>query len=275
MRKLRYLFLLVLLLLTVLSIYAVQIEPQWLEVKPITVTLPRLSPAFDGFKLLQLSDLHWASLSDRARRQIETQTQRQHPDLIVITGDFISQGDEVEAFRADLTAFLSRLHPIAPVVAVLGNHDYWNQPLLLHHALTQSGIELLVNQVYTEGRHGAALHFAGIDDVWVGQGNLERVLKRLPQDGCAIALVHEPDFADTTAATGRFDLELSGHSHGGQVRLGRAIALPPYGKKYPAGAYQVGQMIHYTNRGLGTVIYPLRFGCRPELTVFTLRAPVT
>jgi len=99
------------------------------------------------------------------------------------------------------------------------------------------------------------------------------VLALLPDEGCAILLAHEPDYADISAPTGRFDLQLSGHSHGGQVILpfiGPPI-LPSYSHKYPVGQYQVGSMIQYTNRGLGTVAPMVRFNCRPEITVFTLR----
>ncbi|HYN87535.1 MAG TPA: hypothetical protein VER55_03345, partial [Ardenticatenaceae bacterium] len=102
----------------------------------------------------------------------------------------------------------------------------------------------------------------------------DRVLAHLPPDGAAILLAHEPDFADISAATGRFDLQLSGHSHGGQVIVPFAGPLigPRYGQNYPVGRYQVGSMIQYTNRGIGMVAPLVRFNCRPEVTVFTLES---
>jgi uncharacterized protein len=88
-------------------------------------------------------------------------------------------------------------------------------------------------------------------------------------------LAHEPDYADISAATGRFDLQISGHSHGGQVIIPfiGPLVVPAYGEKYPLGQYQVGNMIQYTNRGVGTINPAVRFNCRPEITIFTLRAP--
>jgi hypothetical protein len=118
------------------------------------------------------------------------------------------------------------------------------------------------------------LHIAGVDDVWEEHARLDMVLEQLPADGAAILLAHEPDFADESAATGRFDLQLSGHSHGGQViyPFGGPPILPTYAKKYPVGRYQVSGMIQYTNRGLGMIPPHVRFNCRPEITVFTLSA---
>jgi predicted MPP superfamily phosphohydrolase len=99
------------------------------------------------------------------------------------------------------------------------------------------------------------------------------VVARLPAEGAAVLLAHEPDFADRSARSGRFDLQLSGHSHGGQVRLFNQPLLPvPHGMKYRSGLYRVGKMIQYTNRGLGMGFPPVRINCRPEITVLTLRA---
>ncbi|MDH5508153.1 MAG: metallophosphoesterase, partial [Anaerolineae bacterium] len=117
------------------------------------------------------------------------------------------------------------------------------------------------------------LHWAGGDDIWENQDRLDLVLEMLPEEGCAILLAHEPDFADTSAATGRFDLQISGHSHGGQIIfpvIGPPV-VPWLSEKYPLGLYQLGEMLQYTNRGIGMVGPPhVRFNCRPEITVFTL-----
>lgn len=127
-------------------------------------------------------------------------------------------------------------------------------------------------EVWTLKRAGYPLHVCGVDDVWEGNPRLDHVLSRLPGSGPAILLVHEPDFADTVSMSGRFDLQLSGHSHGGQVRfpLVGAPALPRYARKYPVGAYRIGGMPLYTNRGLGMLPPRFRFLCRPEIAVFDL-----
>lgn len=131
----------------------------------------------------------------------------------------------------------------------------------------------LANDPHVVRRGGAALYLGGIDDHREGKSRLDRVLNRLRsaqdgrEDGVAIVLAHEPDFADNSAATGRFAPQLSGHSHGGRVRLPLAGPLiqPSLGQKYPQGWYQVGEMIQYTGRGLGLVRPSVRFGCRPEI----------
>jgi uncharacterized protein len=155
---------------------------------------------------------------------------------------------------------------------VLGNHDYENDTKAIIQVLAQSSIFHLGNAVYTLQRGSAMLHIAGVDDVGMGKDRLDLVLKQLPNNGAAILLAHEPDFADTSAATKRFDLQLSGHTHGGQIRLPfvKPLVLPPWGQKYYLGRYQVGEMIQYTNRGVGMTGLHLRFGARPEITVFTL-----
>jgi predicted MPP superfamily phosphohydrolase len=111
-----------------------------------------------------------------------------------------------------------------------------------------------------------------VDDIWEGDVRLEEVIAQLDDHSAAILMAHEPDYADTSAAAGKFDLQLSGHTHGGQIAipfLGPPI-LPYLGRKYHTGLYKVGDMFQYTNRGVGMARLPLRFNCRPEITVFVL-----
>ncbi|MGB0561426.1 MAG: metallophosphoesterase [Spirulinaceae cyanobacterium] len=273
MKRIQAIFLTLLTIAVFLFIYSAQIEPQWLQVRSQPVTLPRLDPAFNDFKLVQLSDLHVHSLRNRLRQKVLHNLQQQQPELIVLTGDFVSQGDDLAAARIELEKLLQEIRAIAPTIAILGNHDYWVNPRVVQRILRLTQIPTLVNGVYEVERAEAHLYFGGVDDVMEGRDRIDQVIEQLPPEGCAILLAHEPDFADTAAATGRFDLELSGHSHAGQIRLIKPLVLPPLAHQYPAGWYQVGTMQQYTNRGLGTTIVPFRFGSRPEMTVFTLHAP--
>lgn len=258
--------------------YAHDIEPSWIEIVRLRLTLPRLAPVFDGYRLVHLSDLH-ADVGGTADRLLDVAAlvNAEQPDLVAITGDFVTRAPAEAAFPALLPA-LRALNARDGVVAVLGNHDHWSGAGAIRELLRQAGVRELRNTVMTLlRRHGARLHIAGVDSYWERQDRLEAVLAALPPQGAAVLLAHEPDYADISAASGRFDLQLSGHTHGGQVVipfLGPPV-LPHLGKKYPAGCYQVGSMIQYTNRGLGVIPPRLRFNCRPEITVITLAAAST
>ena len=143
--------------------------------------------------------------------------------------------------------------------------------------LCRSGVTELTNAVFTLRRAGGNLHLCGVDDTRHGDVRLDKVLAQLNGDDAAILLVHEPDFADISAATGRFDLQVSGHSHGGQIVLpflGPPI-LPASGRKYPSGLYKIGNMFQYTNRGVGVDRMPIRFNCPAEITIFELQSANT
>lgn len=267
-----------------LMAYGQKLEPIWLDLTPIEVILPRLPAAFDGYRLIQLSDLHYGDwLGPGHLDTIVELVNRQQADLIVITGDFVTS--RLERVASELVARLHRLRAHDGVVAVQGNHDYWSGQSMMSSVMRAANVTELANAHRTLERGSAVLQIAGVDDVWTGQARLERLLGDLPTSGAAILLAHEPDFADVSAATGRFDLQLSGHSHGGQVALPGIgpLVLPHLARKYPVGRYQVGGMIQYTNRGVGLVgatsrflgsYQPyLRLNCRPEITLITLRSP--
>ena len=256
-------------------IYARGVEPRLVEVNPVTLTLPRLAPEFDGYRVVQIGDLHLDDWTKPERlTQIVQKVNGQRPDLVAITGDFASySAEQLDARR--LVGALRALRALDGCVAILGNHDYLTDVDLVRRCIREGGVTELVNDVRTLRRGDAALHVAGIDDVMEGRSRLDLVLQKLPESGAAILLAHEPDFADVSAATGRFDLQLSGHSHGGQigVPLLRRLVLPPFSQRYTSGFHEVGGMLQYTNRGLGFVHLRARFLCRPEITVFTLRSP--
>ncbi len=258
-------------------LYAREVEPRWVQVRRVELILPRLAPEFDGYRVAQIGDFHlddW-SKPERLLRVFE-KVNDERPDLVAITGDFASysardldEGSLIEALRL--------LSARDGCVAILGNHDYLTDVKLVRRCIREGGVEELINGVLTLRRGEAALHVVGIDDVMFGMCRLDLVLRELPEGGAAILLAHEPDFADVSCATGRFDLQLSGHSHGGQVTIPllRRLVLPPFSRRYVRGLYYVRGMLLYVNRGLGFVHARLRFLCRPEITVFTLRSPAS
>jgi predicted MPP superfamily phosphohydrolase len=254
-------------------IYSYDFETTWIDVTRIRLPLARLSSDFGSYRVVHISDLH---LDARTQPEYLTKLVRlvneQEPDLIAFTGDFVTF--TIGRFAPELRSTLDRLEARDGVVAVLGNHDHLAGPDVVGSVIQEGGATVLRNGVRTLERAGSSLHVCGVDDVWEGVPRLDRVLARLPRVGAAVLLVHEPDFADTVSTTGRFGLQLSGHSHGGQVRLPLvgAPVLPRYARKYPIGPYRVGDMLLYTNRGLGMLPPRFRFLCRPEITVLDLNA---
>jgi uncharacterized protein len=265
------LFLIGCILLFSSSVYAHKIEPKWFEITQHEIVLPQLDRAFNGYRIVQISDLHAGDGINRTQLEnVMAAVNDQNPDLVVITGDHITR---IPKQHLDLLDTLAQLHPRDRVISVLGNHDVSTNPAPLRQVLDRAGVLLLENTVYTLNRDGAALHIAGVGDVFYKQDRLDLVLAQLPTTGAAIMLAHEPDFADRTAATGRFGLQLAGHSHGGQIRIPFLSGyVPSLAEKYPIGRYQVGDMIQYTNRGIGISKLYARFNCRPEISVFNLQA---
>jgi uncharacterized protein len=258
-------------------VYVRKVEPEDVEVVPVSLVLPRLDAVFDGYRIAQISDIHADGWMTPGRvLSLVNLVNAEAPDLVAITGDFATYSRFRSLIRhaSRLVAPLRRLQATDGVVAVLGNHDHKTDARTVRRVLAASGVIELHNAVLTLRRGGESLYLCGVDDLKEGTPRLDRALEGLSGEGAAVLLAHEPDFADESAATGRFDLQLSGHSHGGQVGvpLLRYPFLPKLSRKYPTGLYRVGDMFLYTNRGLGA--HPrFRFNCRPEITVFTLRSP--
>ncbi|MGB1285720.1 MAG: metallophosphoesterase [Aggregatilineales bacterium] len=253
--------------------YVTRVEPDMVEITTPELVLPHLHPAFDGYRIMQLSDIHMGSGTNRERMDAAvSRINDLKVDAVVITGDFVTR--KVEPHADDLRDSLRNLNAPDGVFVVPGNHDYWTDINLMRRIWQDANMIDLSNTHHTVKRGDAVLHIAGVDCYVVHLSDVEKVVRNMPEDGAAILLAHEPDYADISAATERFDLQLSGHSHGGQVvipGLG-ALVLPRYGRKYYSGLYQVGTMWQYTNRGLGTIHPRVRFNCRPEITLMTLRS---
>jgi len=258
--------------------YRSLMESDWPKVETVRLRLPRLPRVFSGFRAAQISDIHmggWMSL-DRFQRVADS-ISVQKPDVVLITGDFLMGHSFTVASRQSLKDLMDVLSPLAssiPSFAVLGNHDYWTNSEAIREVLRACGITDLTNAVFTLTRGGENLHLCGVDDVWKGDVRLDDVIAQLSDNGAAILLAHEPDFADISAATGKFDLQVSGHTHGGQIVIPfyGPPKLPYLGRKYPNGLYKVGNMFQYTNRGVGINRLALRFNCPAEITLFELES---
>lgn len=263
--------------------YASQVEPDWVEIERLDLVLPRLPREFDGFRLCQISDIHIEG-GDMARRfpGVCQLAGAQGADALVMTGDYTAYGGDWQGEA--LYQGFQHLSAPSGVFATMGNHDHTrvgagpgaNVGLeMVRDAFERTGVQELPNRAVAFQRGGKRLWMAGLDDAMTGHADFNALCRQIPNGEAAVLLHHEPDYADEWAPSGRFDLMLSGHSHGGQIAMPfvgpLGFRLPPHCRKYPRGHYRVGAMHLYTNRGLGTIAVPLRFCARPEITIFTLK----
>jgi predicted MPP superfamily phosphohydrolase len=256
--------------------YLWQVEPRWLVLREHDLPISNLPAAFDGLRIAQLSDVHIDPLYRYGYVQrVVARVNALAPDVIFLTGDYVTQ--DVGA-AAPLAAVLAGLHAPYGTYAILGNHDVWRgKRLPVRNSLTQAGIAVLENQHVSLTRDEQTLVVAGLDDGWGGHPNLRQALDNAP-DAPVVLLLHEPDLVTRYQHDPRIIVQLSGHSHGGQVRLPGlgAIYLPRYGRQFDAGIYRVGNIWLNTNVGLGMTSYdittpPVRFNCPPEISLLTLR----
>ena len=248
----------------------------------VDIPLARLPREFDGFTIVQLSDFHFDPyFSVIPIRKSVRMINDLKPELIVLTGDYVTAPAIESAYRNPRAARLAEpcsdvlrdLRAAHGVWAILGNHDAHSDPAHISEALSGAGINVLSNSSAAIERSGRRFWLAGLADVLAGHWDLDAALRSTSPDEAVVLLVHEPDFADR-AAKYPIDLQLSGHSHGGQVRfpLIGPVYLPRLAKKYPMGLRNVGRLTLYTNVGIGTLYVPVRWNCAPEITLFTLRS---
>ncbi|GIP34565.1 metallophosphoesterase [Paenibacillus sp. J2TS4] len=251
--------------------YAKYAEPRWLQTNHIALTLQRLPKAMSGLRILQFSDVHLGPYYsiDHLTGLVERMN-RMQPDLVCFTGDLYDR--DIFAEKA-FVEVVSRLKAPDGKYAVLGNHDYIDSAKRTSQLWNEAGFLCLHNEAVSVERNGARLWIAGVDDLVKGKPNLTQALRSADPSEFTLLLSHCPDLADE-AVLYPVDLQLSGHSHGGQVRVPMIgpLVTPLGAKKYVDGLYKLenGKLFVYTNRGIGMSMHPIRFCCRPELTLFTL-----
>lgn len=244
-------------------------EPYRLTIEHQQIHLRRLPKALDGFRIVQLSDIHHSRFTSRQiiERAVQTATSLQ-PDIIALTGDYISKE---RAYAAPCAEILGKLRARHGVYAVLGNHDHWTDAALITDLFRAEGITVLINQGMRFEKNGAAFWLAGVDDTMVGLEDLPLAMAGSSEDEMKLLLAHNPIILRRAARAG-VDLVLSGHTHGGQVSLmsDRNAAGRPR-RRVLKGLASEGETQIYVTRGLGTVVLPVRFGCPPEVSLLELR----
>lgn len=271
-----------------LAVYSGEVERHWIDVIRREAEIPGLPGDFDGLKVAQLSDIHLDDFTEPFfLRDAVRHINQLDPDVIFLTGDYVTNplghrfGMQKFAVGAawQCADILRGLH-CRRIYAVLGNHDIQVDAKQVTTALRDNGIVVLRNSYIPIERGSSRFWLAGLDDPVAGHPipdlAIPAPIRNLPGEP-VILLCHAPDYASRLSAmpAGQsVSLMLSGHTHGGQIRLPLIgpLVLPIGGRQYPEGPYRLGHMQLYVNRGLGTVGVPFRLDCPPEITLHTLRS---
>lgn len=266
------------------ALYAGEIERHWIEFSHSDATIPGLHSAFDGFRAVQISDIHFDEFTESFfLRDAVTRVNALNPDIVLLTGDFVTHSPiSKRVFKRgawECAAILNQL-TCSSRFACFGNHDILVGKEGIGAALTANAITVVNNSCVPVERGDGRFWLAALEDPLEGKPDLEAAIPnfiRKAPDEPVVLLCHAPDYADQLLAqsAGRsVALMLSGHTHGGQIRLPfiGALNLPEMGKKYVEGWYRLGNLQLHVNRGLGTVGLPFRFDCPPEISVITLHS---
>jgi predicted MPP superfamily phosphohydrolase len=258
---------------------AAMIEPHQIEITHQIIAIEKLPAEFQGLRVVQLSDVHHSPFLDEERiNEAVRMANDLGPDLVVLTGDYISHSRD---YIAPCARALGRLRAPHGVFAVLGNHDHWTDGAMMRAALADQGIHVLCNESERIERGSSYIRLAGIDDLMVKRDDLRQALEETFWDETRILLSHNPAIIREAARAG-VDLVLSGHTHGGQInwrlltgRKDRKTArwLRRPSRRLMRGYARLGSTQLYVNRGLGTVVVPLRYGCPPEITLLEIVKP--
>ncbi|AKU99216.1 Phosphoesterase [Labilithrix luteola] len=259
-----------------LAAWAFLVEPARLVVDRVDLAIPHWRAEHAGLRVALLSDLHVGSphwqLEDL--KELVRKTNAEHPDLVLLAGDYVIDGVKfgTRTSPEPIAHELAELRAPLGVIAVLGNHDWWNDGVRVRHALESNGIVVLENEVRRIEKNGKSFYIVGLADAVTREQQIRPTLDAVPAGEPMIVLVHEPDVFPSIDA--RASITLAGHTHGGQVKLpfiGRAVVPSDYGERFAAGhVVEEGRHLFVTT-GVGTSIFPVRFGVPPEIALLTLR----
>jgi predicted MPP superfamily phosphohydrolase len=257
--------------LGLIASYPVFIERYIVQTNIYRIPVPNLPPAFSGFRIVHLTDLHYGLLvQQHFIHNIISEANRIKRDITVCTGDYVHAKKTTEEIDT-VWPLMAKLNAPSGVFSVLGNHDHWADTQRSQYWLTKTGQDLRHKLIPIE-KHGSRLWLAGAGDLWEDHTELDGLLSGIPESDCRIVLAHNPDTADTNFSS-RIDLMISGHTHGGQVNiplLGTPV-LPVKNKNYSSGLKCSPRgMGLFISRGIGWAIYPVRFNCFPEIAVLEL-----
>lgn len=244
-------------------------EANSITVEKIRINLKRLPKALDGFRLVHLSDIHHSPFTslEHISRVVEIANHLK-PDMFVLTGDYVSHETE---YIAPVAEVLARLRSEFGTFACLGNHDHWTDAELVTHLFRGEGINVLVNEGLRFETRGAGFWLAGVDDLMVGKTDVRASLRGSRENEFKLLLAHNPQIIRRAARYG-VDLMLSGHTHGGQVKLRDEEKRILPRRRLTSGLHRRQNTQIYITRGIGTVVLPVRYQCPPEISLIEMRS---
>lgn len=258
--------------------YANRIEPSLLEINKLDIKHSSIPTSFNGVKIVQFSDTHLGfHYNLHQLEKLVKKINHFQPDLIFFTGDLMDEPNKYEEINK-IAPILQQLHATMGKYCIFGNHDHGGYGSEIYRNIMElSNFTVLLNESRLIRKNdGSYISLLGIDDRMLGKPDLAQAMKQVPKSSFKLLLSHAPDVADD-ASTYQIHWQLSGHSHGGQVKIPfiGALVVPPFAQNYPEGYYAIGDnndLELYVNRGIGTTRLPFRFMAKPELTVFTLNS---
>ncbi len=253
-----------------LSLYGTLFGAHVLRRERVEVPVAGLPPGWHGARIVQLSDLHSGRhVTAQRLRRIARRAARLEPDLLVVTGDIVHNSP---AFARQAAEAIGSVPTAQGTFAILGNHDFWAGADAVDRELTRAGVQVLRNRGLALRRGGDQIWLCGVDDPWSGRCDLRAALRGRPPGAATVLLSHQPNTWPLAQKAG-VHLQLSGHTHGGQVAmlwLHRSLSLARLITPFVAGLYRAGTSFLYVNRGAGSVVPVFRIGARPEVTELTL-----
>lgn len=261
-------------------VYSGEFARHEIDITHHTIPIVHLPAGFQNLRIAQISDIHLDEYTEPFfLEDIVGRVNALAPEVVLLTGDFVTRGSltfVAANHAAQRCAEILKTLICTERYAILGNHDVAVGTTLVTGALERHGVPVLRNRSVNLTRGGDSLTLGGTADPGTDIPDLNLAIPPQPR-GPVILMAHAPDYADVVVAHPRgssVDLMLAGHSHGGQIRLPFVgpLVLPPMGRKYVEGPYQLGRMQLYVNRGIGTVGLPFRLNCPPEITMLTLSA---
>lgn len=244
-------------------------EANSLSLERVEITLERLPKKLDGLKIIHLSDIHHSPFTnlDHIERAIKV-ANRLKPDMFILTGDYVSHEKK---YIAPVAKVLGELKSEFGTYACLGNHDHWTAPDVVARRLRDAGITVLINEGFRFEARDASFWMCGVDDHMVGKTDLAGALKGSFPDEMKLMLAHNPIIFRPAAKRG-VDLTLSGHTHGGQIKVRDPEKRLLPRRKLTSGLHRRGHSQIYITRGIGTVVLPIRYQCPPEISLLELRS---